>query len=532
MRPQNTNPGSASVHCKKSSVLDTLRANFGIYTSDVTYASQCLIDAERDAQRCDDEIKRLEADIVVLRDQQQRIYCRIDQYRSLLAPIRKLPPEVLGRIFRLICFENSVAVKIDCPAIHLSHVCAGWRDLAQTTPSLWSRISIDLFQSLHDLSQVRSMLTTCLVLSKPSPLFLHLTIIGETKVADSVLRSVVHHCARWAKVRLDIDASHFDKLSPIKGNLPLLHSLEVRTIDDFGLFLALDSPGSLDFFSPAPQLRAVAIGKTYPTHVTMDTSTLPWGQISDLKLHFFDNFGHVNDLLLLAVQARSVTLSRCIMKDPPSNIPENFTHTLESLSFILHEDAPDPSQCFRVWTMPRLNHLHFLIRETDYLSDSYTFAELPWFIRRSGCTITTLSLVNLRLSEVEVIALFQCMTSLADLTLHEHRADKRNLSLTPSLLQKMTVDHRTTSSSRFLPHLKKVDFRIHFPFSTVDLVSMVHSRWIPDDIDAAEMGVDCLGVVKIQVLVRGDPPTDPPLRPLLAMKARGLQCMVSLDMLG
>ncbi|THV02265.1 hypothetical protein K435DRAFT_358173 [Dendrothele bispora CBS 962.96] len=145
MNPQTTaNLGQASVHCQKSFVLDTLRANFGTYTSDVTHASQCLIDAERDARRCDDEIQKLEADIVSLRNRQQRIYRRIDQYRSLLAPIRKLPPEVLGYIFRLICTENSAATEIDCPAVHLSHVCAGWRDLARTTPSLWSNISINL----------------------------------------------------------------------------------------------------------------------------------------------------------------------------------------------------------------------------------------------------------------------------------------------------------------------------------------------------------------------------------------------------
>ncbi|THU82468.1 hypothetical protein K435DRAFT_555622, partial [Dendrothele bispora CBS 962.96] len=82
-----------------------------------------------------------------LRNQQQRIYRRIDQCRSLLAPIRKLPPEVLGRIFRLVCIENSAAAEIDCPAAHLSHVCAGWRDLARTTPSLWSHISINLYNT-------------------------------------------------------------------------------------------------------------------------------------------------------------------------------------------------------------------------------------------------------------------------------------------------------------------------------------------------------------------------------------------------
>ncbi|THU75679.1 hypothetical protein K435DRAFT_706647, partial [Dendrothele bispora CBS 962.96] len=276
MHPHTTNLGL--VRCKKSSVLDTLRANFGTYTSDIANASQCLIDAERDAQRCDDEIRRLETDIVSLRNQQQRIYRQIDQYRSLLAPIRKLPPEVLGHIFHLICTENSATTEIDCPAVHLSHVCAGWRDLARTTPSLWSRISINLFDPEHDPFRLKSMLTTCLALSYPSPIFLDLTM-DEVDVDEFVLQSVMRHCDRWAEVCLNITASHFDKLSPIKGNLPLLHSL---TINDLELFEDLDSPESLDCFSLAPRLRAVAIGNT---DATTDISTLPWCQISDLKLH-------------------------------------------------------------------------------------------------------------------------------------------------------------------------------------------------------------------------------------------------------
>ncbi|THU75692.1 hypothetical protein K435DRAFT_558316, partial [Dendrothele bispora CBS 962.96] len=135
----------------------------------------------------DDEIQKLEADIVSLRNQQQRIYRQIDRYRSLLAPIRKLPPEVLGHIFCLICTENSAATtEIDCPAVHLSHVCAGWRDLARTTPSLWSCISIDLrVYSQQDPFRVESMLTTCLALSNPSPIILHLTM-SEVDIADFI----------------------------------------------------------------------------------------------------------------------------------------------------------------------------------------------------------------------------------------------------------------------------------------------------------------------------------------------------------
>ncbi|THU82467.1 hypothetical protein K435DRAFT_872261 [Dendrothele bispora CBS 962.96] len=353
----------------------------------------------------------------------------------------------------------------------------------------------------------------------------------EVDIADFILQSIVRHCARWAEVCLNITASHFSRLSPIKGNLPLLQSLEIRIVDDFNLFEDLDIPESLDCFSLAPRLRAVAIGNIEDT---TDISTLPWGQISDLKLHFFTVAGPITDVLQLATQARSVTLSCCSILPGHDHFPSNiFTHSLESLSIILDQESPDLSQCFRMWAMPQLNCLHLSTPEVDPLwMDGSDLDEFPLFVQRSGCVITTLSLINLRLNDINVIMLLECLTSLVDLTIHECRGDEQNLSLTSLLLQEMTIDHRASSNSHFVPHLKKMNFRIHVPFATSLLVSMVQSRWIPDDIDAFEIGVDCLGVVKIQVLVRGDPPMDPLLRPLFAMKARGLQCTVSFDKLG
>ncbi|KIK64170.1 hypothetical protein GYMLUDRAFT_434959 [Collybiopsis luxurians FD-317 M1] len=72
---------------------------------------------------------------------------------SLLSPIRRLPYEVLHEIFDKCCVANYFEItnpgkKPECsirnrPALALSSVCARWRRIVLSTPSLWARISLD-----------------------------------------------------------------------------------------------------------------------------------------------------------------------------------------------------------------------------------------------------------------------------------------------------------------------------------------------------------------------------------------------------
>ncbi|THU80985.1 hypothetical protein K435DRAFT_694550, partial [Dendrothele bispora CBS 962.96] len=119
-----------------------------------------------------------EAEVPVsLRNRQKELRSQIIWYRSLLAPIRRLPLECLSHIFALVCTGCKVTrEEVDCPATRLSQVCAGWRELARSIPILWSDININLYLVPESESfrcngdMIRSILTTHLELSKNSPL--------------------------------------------------------------------------------------------------------------------------------------------------------------------------------------------------------------------------------------------------------------------------------------------------------------------------------------------------------------------------
>ncbi|THU99787.1 hypothetical protein K435DRAFT_567354, partial [Dendrothele bispora CBS 962.96] len=159
---------------------------------------QSLHDAEVEAKCCQDEIDRLQARLITLRIKQQRAYQRIDHLRACLAPIRRLPPEILGRVFSFCSPRSGIdhKGKIYCPVVRLSQVCAGWRKIAQETPSLWSSLSIRL-QSQPMTYAIQRMLELHLELSKQHPLFLDLTLTHSAEGAVGVLKSLVQHCSRW-----------------------------------------------------------------------------------------------------------------------------------------------------------------------------------------------------------------------------------------------------------------------------------------------------------------------------------------------
>ncbi|THU98932.1 hypothetical protein K435DRAFT_565825, partial [Dendrothele bispora CBS 962.96] len=105
--------------------------------------SQCILLAERDVQRCDEEIRKLRAKLDSLQNKRNEGCRQICRYRSLLAPIRRLCPELLSRIFWFACSKTTIAAdEIDCSVVRVSQVCARWRELARSTSILWSSLHI------------------------------------------------------------------------------------------------------------------------------------------------------------------------------------------------------------------------------------------------------------------------------------------------------------------------------------------------------------------------------------------------------
>ncbi|KAF9255266.1 hypothetical protein L218DRAFT_884536, partial [Marasmius fiardii PR-910] len=116
-----------------------------ISSSERSIISQFLNDAEKELKEYQTEINRLNATILSLENKRDRLRSRITNYRSLLSPIHRLPPEILTNILAYGCGATEHLVYMVLPSVvSFSMVCGRWRELALSTPSLWSNIAIDL----------------------------------------------------------------------------------------------------------------------------------------------------------------------------------------------------------------------------------------------------------------------------------------------------------------------------------------------------------------------------------------------------
>ncbi|KAK7033575.1 hypothetical protein VNI00_012799 [Paramarasmius palmivorus] len=100
------------------------------------------------------EIHRLQRALNELEAERAAIEEGIRKRRSTVSALRKLPLEILEKIFNLVCFERvgnkgSYSLLIRSTSIHaltynLSHTSSHWRKVVQNLPGLWSSIHVEI----------------------------------------------------------------------------------------------------------------------------------------------------------------------------------------------------------------------------------------------------------------------------------------------------------------------------------------------------------------------------------------------------
>jgi hypothetical protein len=168
---------------------------------------------------------------------------------TLLSPVRRLPPELLGEIFRH-CLPQDYQEKGAHQAVMLpSHVCKHWRDVALSTPALWT--NIDLHVTDETLESRVALLTTWFSRSGGSPL--SFTLDGKENVRP-LLAFLLQHCNRWQCINLRVPFNEMLRcLEAAKGHLQCLET--VRIYPGY----STTSYAVEHIFESAPRLRNVSL---------------------------------------------------------------------------------------------------------------------------------------------------------------------------------------------------------------------------------------------------------------------------------
>ncbi|KAF5338216.1 hypothetical protein D9758_012839 [Tetrapyrgos nigripes] len=193
--------------------------------------------------------------------------------------------------------------------------------------------------------------------------------------------------------------------------------------------------------------------------------------------------------------------------------PPNIVHNLGSLSIVVDNLDPDFSHWFNNLTLPHLTSLSIASAENmspRSCQNVFTDNCFPSVLSRSGCTITSLSLTKLPLSDDDVLQLLSVLPSLSSLTIHEDDVEPfKNNMLSSHFFQSLVIDPNDTppntqssesSSHTSLRHLKCLDLRLHASLPVKLVAEVIQSRCTNKPEYSTTLGVDGLHVVNILVL--------------------------------
>ncbi|CAA7270817.1 unnamed protein product [Cyclocybe aegerita] len=226
----------------------------------------------------------------------ERLGTFMNALRTVLAPIRRLPPELLCEVFSHLQPLSShtpeqVGLLSTPPTLGrflhdifaISHVCVSWRALALATPSLWTSLPPITLQN-HKTAPARDAaalvcLRTVLKRSTAAPLAVSLSTLSapETR-AMPVLALVAARAEQWESLTLDTHARFLPALACVRGRLPLLRKLTLNIWDHTASSNTSVDPEPYTMFEDAPLLRSVTLKGLRRTQIA-----LPYAHLTSFR---------------------------------------------------------------------------------------------------------------------------------------------------------------------------------------------------------------------------------------------------------
>ncbi|THV01391.1 hypothetical protein K435DRAFT_401427 [Dendrothele bispora CBS 962.96] len=248
---------------------ERLRSPNAFSTSDNAQITELIDRAGTELTACQTEIASLRSRIALLTRKHDMMKLHIEKARSLLAPVRKLPNEILVEIFMLLA---DARLSFDPP--EFVKVCKRWYSLALSTPRLWSDSPIYIIRrDDQTLIQVKQWLR----LSRMIPL--HITLCGDivsqmpsTNDHEQILQEVLAHSARWKSLRI----------TQIGSLVSYLGANQLNALEHVQFSNADTSPALFSsFWSSCPNVHDLIVVAISSEVV----NTFPWNQIKRLAVN-------------------------------------------------------------------------------------------------------------------------------------------------------------------------------------------------------------------------------------------------------
>ena len=490
---------------------NTLNSNNGMKLSSRMQSQylKAIASIETDISKLDEEMSRMQMIMEQLAAERQSLEKSLEERRSIVAPIRRIPLDVLSEIF-IFCVDssgptdNSKCFDVTQAPIQLSFVCNKWRRLVISMSQLWTSILLNGGRTYVSSSGKRlneffmrsietDMLNTWLSRSGSSPLTLG--IDGQWLKHDALTSCIdilIAHSHRWRDVTFKLDEDHWEMLLAVKGQLPQLERFDVGVLEDVDVSVdsSDDSPYvydiPLEIFQVAPKLHTV----TMQDQIEASEWLVPWEQLRCLQFHL-----HLPAILPLLLPT-CPNLARCtihvyLMYDALDSLDHS---SLASLHLLLH-GGPNLHALFNSLTLRSLQDLDIALALGEYTLTLPQTA-VASMLDRSSCNLQRLRLFRVGFTSRELIAILQAQPSLVELVIHEP-SEISSPIVTKQVLKRMTLkisQSTSTESSLLIPSLKRLELFVAFAFGDQVVLDLIQSRWqrgLPQvaDLESVKLGL-------------------------------------------
>ncbi|KAE9398851.1 hypothetical protein BT96DRAFT_994552 [Gymnopus androsaceus JB14] len=444
---------------------------------DMSFLRTRVSEAETQAENFECQIRAYEAQISELMRHRDARLVEIASCRNILSPIRRMPLEILSKIFQLSCLPDdgtwSHRYNLSSKVYAICGVCVAWRKAFHGTPRLWTKLCLNRKKHHKAFWGEVEYIHEWISRSGSLPLDFYLDISLERGPIGVASQS---------------PSSYLPILSLAPSSLPLLEDVSFNVVD-----LGYDDfPGKIDVFSKAPKLKHVEIDFFEPS--ILERLRLPMEQLTSLKINdcedlelFSDNpvvyvdiLGQCKNLVYLHIELPwdDAFIRSC------NNI-SIFFPALKSLNIPCYETG-DGLYILSCLTTPLLEDLTL---QYCGQKSSDIVAEVTDFQRRSAFVLSSLTLDSFNGKEftehlITMLSLFP--------SVHSFRMEE--IFGVNHLLRALTCVEGDLNSILLpkLTHLALNQQRIAIGDYQLELTRMVFSRWWLGE--ASDLGVDAYDV--------------------------------------
>ncbi|KAJ7693875.1 hypothetical protein B0H17DRAFT_481438 [Mycena rosella] len=225
------------------------------------------------------------ADLILAISRQQRLLedmqAQLEDLKrrldSIVYPVLTLPPEISSEIF-LYCIPSTRpldVVNIDEAPLLLMRICSAWRQIAVSTPALWSTFKIDADYIRPHFSEI---VGTWLSRARLCPL--SVTITGPLfgiRHFDSLLESLRRHSGVMRSLELNMVIGDLTEMATHPMSFPMLQKLAIGFRDG-----VLSDSTCVKMFDYVPMLHELLLHYALPSFIT-----LPWQQLTKFTAEWY-----------------------------------------------------------------------------------------------------------------------------------------------------------------------------------------------------------------------------------------------------